>query len=120
TAFGEAVFLSRFRNKNVEIIHVEIPGDPRRAYIHPGLGLRPLHACSCSKAIAAFAETAFQEDILNGPMKAYTQHTKVTKDVLRQEFSDIRSRGYAECVEEGVAENKAGRGEAGWRRYLTR
>ncbi|MGB1250012.1 MAG: IclR family transcriptional regulator [Candidatus Promineifilaceae bacterium] len=100
TAFGEAVFLSRFRNKQVEIIHVEIPADPRRSYFHPGLGRRPMHACSCSKAIAAFAEETFQEEILNGPMRAYTKHTKVTDTALRQEFAAILTRGYAECVEE--------------------
>ena len=36
--FGEAVFLSRFRDKGVEIIHVETPTDPARSFIHPGLG----------------------------------------------------------------------------------
>ncbi|MGB7241701.1 MAG: helix-turn-helix domain-containing protein, partial [Sulfitobacter sp.] len=51
--FNETVFLARFRNSKVEIIHVETPDDPARAYIHPGLGQRPMHACSCSKAIAA-------------------------------------------------------------------
>lgn len=99
-AFGDAVFLSRFRNKSVEIIHVEIPADPRKAYIHPGLGSRPLHACSCSKVIAAFAEKEFQETILQGSMKAYTEHTKVTEGALRREFAAIRARGYAECIEE--------------------
>jgi len=98
--FGEAVFLSRFRNRGVEIVHVETPADPTRAYIHPGLGFRPMHACSCSKAIAAFAEESFREDILNGPMKAYTLHTKITPEALRQEFSTIQAQGYAECVEE--------------------
>jgi IclR family acetate operon transcriptional repressor len=98
--FGEAVFLSRFRNKGVEIIHVETPADPSRAYIHPGLGFRPMHACSCSKAIAAFAEESFRDDILNGPMKAYTDHTKITPGALRREFFEIQAQGYAECVEE--------------------
>ncbi len=98
--FGEAVFLSRFRNKGVEIIHVETPSDPTRAFIHPGLGFRPMHACSCSKAIAAFAEEGFREDILKGPMKVYTEHTKITGDALSEEFSQILERGYAECVEE--------------------
>ena len=100
TVFGDAVFLSRFRNRRVEIVHVEVPADPRRAYVHPGLGSRPMHACSCSKAIAAFAEPDFQEDILQGPMRAYTEHTKVTESALRQEFANIRQRGYAECIEE--------------------
>lgn len=98
--FGEAVFLSRFRNKEVEIIHVETPADPNRSFIHPGLGIRPMHACSCSKAIAAFAEKEFQEEILDGPMRAYTAYTKITREALELEFSEIRNRGYAECVEE--------------------
>jgi DNA-binding IclR family transcriptional regulator len=53
--FGEAMFLSRYRNKGVEIIHVETPGNAARSFVHPGLGFRPMHACSCSKVIAAFA-----------------------------------------------------------------
>lgn len=98
--FGEATFLSRFRNDGVEIIHVETPTDPGRAYMHPGLGFRPMHACSCSKAIAAFAEEDFRQQILNGPMKAYTDHTKTSRSQLAAEFEQIRQRGYAECVEE--------------------
>jgi DNA-binding IclR family transcriptional regulator len=98
--FGEATFLSRFRNQGVEIIHVETPSDPNRAYMHPGLGFRPMHACSCSKAIAAFAEPDFQQSILDGPMKAYTDHTKTTPELLADEFAAIRQHGFAECVEE--------------------
>ncbi|MEM1161640.1 MAG: helix-turn-helix domain-containing protein, partial [Pseudomonadota bacterium] len=97
---GEAVFLSRFRNKGVEIIHVETPSDPTRSFIHPGLGFRPMHACSCSKAIAAFAEDDFREEILTGPMRAYTSHTQISSETLRAEFGEIVTRGYAECVEE--------------------
>ena len=48
---GEAVFLSRFRNRGVEIIHVEVPGDAKRSFVHPGLGFRPMHACSCLSLI---------------------------------------------------------------------
>lgn len=97
---GEAVFLSRFRGEGVEIIHVKTPSDPVRSYIHPGLGFRPMHACSCSKAIAAFAEDAFREAILGGQMRAYTEHTRTNPGTLREEFELIRARGYAECVEE--------------------
>lgn len=98
--FGEAVFLSRFREKGVEIIHVEIPADPRRSFVHPGLGDRPMHACSCSKAIAAFAEESFRTEILSGSMRAYTEHTKTSKRSVEREFATIRRKGYSECVEE--------------------
>ena len=98
--FGEAVFLSRYRNRGVEIIHVEAPGDATRSFVHPGLGYRPMHACSCSKVIAAFAEDDFREDILSGPLRSYTPQTKQDPVALRQEFDAIRMTGFAECVEE--------------------
>ena len=98
--FGEAVFLSRFRDKSVEIIHVETPVDAARSFIHPGLGNRPLHACSCSKAIAAFADQDFQSEILASPLRAYTNQTKTRPEDIEKDFGEIRSRGYAECVEE--------------------
>ena len=98
--FGEAVFLSRFRDKTVEIISVQTPADVARSYIHPGLGNRPLHACSCSKAIAAFADQEFQSEILSSPLRAYTEQTKTEPDDIEHEFSYIRDRGFAECVEE--------------------
>lgn len=98
--FGEAVFLSRFRDRTVEIIHVETPVDAARSFIHPGLGNRPMHACSCSKAIAAFADRAFQSEILSSPLRAYTEQTKTHPGEIEREFAAIRDRGYAECVEE--------------------
>ncbi len=97
---GETVFLSSLREKSVEIIHVETPTDPARSFVHPGMGFRPMHACSCSKAIAAFAEEAFQQEILSGPMRAYTQHTKQRPEELHAEFETILRNGWAECVEE--------------------
>lgn len=98
--FGDAVFLARFRSRQVEIIHVETPDDPAGGFIHPGLGVRPMHACSCSKAIAAFAEESFQEEILNRTLSAYTKYTKSTKARLRAEFARIVEQGYAECHQE--------------------
>jgi DNA-binding IclR family transcriptional regulator len=91
TKFNETTFLSRFRDSKVEIIHVETPDDPSRAFIHPGMGERP---------IAAFADAAFMEKILAGTLKAYTQHTKTTREMLMVEFELIRNQGYADCDQE--------------------
>lgn len=98
--FGEAVFLSKFRDKSVEIIRVETPVNAARSFIHPGLGKRPLHACSCSKVITAFADQAFQDEIVLGPLRAYTERTKTSADAIKRELTTIRKRGYGECVEE--------------------
>ena len=84
----------------MEIIHEETPEDAARSFIHPGLGVRPLHACSCSKAIAAFADPGFQSEVLTNPLCAYTESTKTEPEDIQQDFAHIRDRGFAECVEE--------------------
>lgn len=96
---GACFFLSRLRGRAVEIIHVETP-DNGVSYLHPGLGRRPLHACSCSKAVAAFRPELSSAEALGGPLKAYTEFTVTRVEDLHAEFEVIRQRGYAECVEE--------------------
>lgn len=96
---GVTFFLSRLRGKSVEIIHVETP-DTGVSYLHPGLGKRPLHACSCSKAVAAFMPETFPASDMAGRLKAYTEFTLTTVEDLEAEFETIRRRGFAECVEE--------------------
>lgn len=96
---GAAFFLSRLRGHAVEIIHVETP-DTGVSFLHPGLGRRPLHACSCAKAIAAFSPEFTTTQNLSGRLKAYTEFTLTRIEDLEAELSDIRRRGYAECVEE--------------------
>lgn len=94
-----AFFLSRLRGRSVEIIHVETPEDGV-SYLHPGLGKRPLHACSCSKAIAAFSPNLLGPQDLEGRLKAYTEFTLTRIEDLEAELAVISQRGYAECVEE--------------------
>ena len=94
---GAAFFLSRLRGTSVEIIHVETP-DTGVSYLHPGLGRRPLHACSCSKVIAAFSPEVART--INGRLKAYTENTLTSLEDLEAEFVAIRRDGYGECVEE--------------------
>lgn len=94
---GATFFLSRLRGHAVEIVHVETP-DTGVSFLHPGLGKRPLHACSCSKAVAAFSPQVAKT--VAGRLKAYTEFTLTDHDDLVAEFGLIRQRGYAECVEE--------------------
>lgn len=97
--YGVAFFLSRLRGRSVVIIHVETP-DTNVSYLHPGMGKRPLHACSCSKAIAAFSPDLFSSVALKEGLKAYTERTITRLDDLEAEMESIRHRGFAECVEE--------------------
>ena len=99
TEVGAAFFLSRLRGKSVEIIHVETP-DTGVSFLHPGLGKRPLHACSCSKAVAAFSPDLFTTREMEGQLQAYTEYTLTDPHDLATEFETIRQQGFAECVEE--------------------
>jgi DNA-binding IclR family transcriptional regulator len=97
--YKSTFFLSRLRGKSVEIIHVETP-DNGVSYLHPGLGKRPLHACSCSKAVAAFSTDLYLSCVMEGQLRAYTEFTLTNPHDLKAEFKAIRERGFAECVEE--------------------
>ena len=96
---GVVFFLSRFNGAAVEIIHAEVPATGV-SYLHPGMGARPLHACSCAKAIAAFSSEAGLKKALSSRLKAFTEHTKTALPDLEAEFARIRLAGFAECVEE--------------------
>ncbi len=112
---GTAFFVSRLRGKSVEIIHVETP-DTGVSYLHPGLGKRPLHACSCSKAVAAVSPDLQLTQDVKGRLKAYTEFTLTKVEDLEKEFEVIRARGYAECVEEierGMCSVAAALGDTG-------
>lgn len=97
--FEAAFFLSRLRCNWVEIIHVATP-ETGVSYLHPGVGRRPLHACSCAKAIAAVSPELMSSDLLKGQLKRYTSKTVTNPEDLAAELEAIRAQGYAECVEE--------------------
>lgn len=46
---GETAFLARYRGGRVDLIHTQVPADPSVPYIYPGLGVRPVHACSSDR-----------------------------------------------------------------------
>jgi len=97
---GAAFFLSRARGTGVEIIHVETPSDNKVSYLHPGLGFRPMHACSCAKVVAAYSDQALLRKSLAGNLRAYTEFTHTDASDVEAEFEVIRQQGYAECVQE--------------------
>lgn len=97
---GLTVFLARLRHDRISIIHVEAPRDASIAFIHPGLGDRPIYACSSAKAIVAFADEEARERILQAPLEPSALRKKRTKAEYLEELARIRSAGYAVCDEE--------------------
>ncbi len=97
---GEAAFLSRLRDGAIDLIHVEIPLDASRGFIHPGLGRRPVHACSSAKAIAAYLPESVREKMLTGDNERFNAATITERAAVLEELALTRERGYAVCAEE--------------------
>ena len=102
---GETGFFSRFRGGRVDLIHVETPQDPRSAFIYPGMGERPAHACSSAKVIAAHAPEDIRDDLIGNMPIEYTERTIVRREDILADLQETRQRGYALCdgeIDEGV------------------
>ena len=97
---GEAVFFSRYRDGAIDLIHVEIPRDQTRGFIHPGIGRRPVHACSSAKAIAAYLPQAVRDEMLSGQNERFNAATLTEREAVQAELDATRERGYAVCAEE--------------------
>lgn len=98
--FEETSFLGQFDGSRVRLIDAKTPLDKNRSYIFPGLGERPLHACSSSRAILAFMDPAETARLLPKRLDKLTDRTVVDVDGLRLELEATRRRGYAVCDEE--------------------
>tara|TARA_R110002049_G_scaffold268597_1_gene445325 strand:- start:3424 stop:4230 length:807 start_codon:yes stop_codon:yes gene_type:complete len=102
---GETAFFARYRGGRVDIIAIETPGDPAVSYIYPGLGPRPVHACSSGKAIAAHLAADLQLDLLDAAPVRFTSNTITDAETLQRELKQVRRYGYAVCngeIDEGV------------------
>jgi len=100
TRTGETAFLSRFRDGGIDLIHAEVPSDLSRGFIHPGLGRRPVHACSSAKAIAAYLPESVRRELLSGDNERFNGATLTERQAVLEELEITRSRGYAVCAEE--------------------
>ena len=97
---GESAFLARFRDTSIDLIHVEVPANGTHGFVHPGYGSRPIHACSCAKAIAAYASGEVRERLMSDVAKRYTDATITKREDILNELELTRKRGYALCREE--------------------
>ena len=102
---SETVFFSRYRGGRVDLVYVETPSDPATAFVYPGLGVRPAHACSSAKVIAAFAPTDIRDTLIDQEPEQFTGRTIVTHDDILEDLKKAQERGYAVCdgeMDEGI------------------
>lgn len=108
-------FLLNLQYKTGQTVQFAIPDGPAALYIEKltdeeavpqqsRIGARmPLHGTGLGKAMLAFTDPGFQEDILAKPLRPHTEHTLVDPHQLRLQLEEIRHRGYATSLEEYVA-----------------
>jgi DNA-binding IclR family transcriptional regulator len=103
--YEETVFFARLRENRIEIAGVQTPTDQSQSYIYPGLGERPVHACSSAKAITAFMDAEARDDIYKDPFNQFTTKTIIDRKRLERELKAVRKNGFAVCngeIEDGV------------------
>jgi len=98
--WGETIFMGRLRGVEVELILAEVPRENARAHIYPGLGLRPLHACSSAKAILAFKPMEFVSSLVNEQSTRFTDRTITDLEDVICDLEATRIRGFGLCDEE--------------------
>lgn len=103
--FGETAFLAKLDKGTVESVATVMPAGDRRAYVQPGR-IMPLHAAASAKAIFAFQTGDLLTRALAVERDAFTPKTLTQRKDVLAEFEQVRSSGYASCLDEldpGVA-----------------
>ncbi len=84
-----------------EVIYIEKISSRTLRVPHSRLGGRlPIHATALGKAILAFSDPAFVDEMLSGPLTAKTEKTITDPEMLRRELAAIRESQVAYDVEE--------------------
>lgn len=98
--FGETPFLAKLIGLEVRSVAMVLPKPTDRSYVHPGRVMPPNAAASAKAIIAAQPEEVIDEILSQAPLVKYTSRTCVDIQKLKQQYSRIRSEGYALCVDE--------------------
>jgi len=102
---SEAAFVARLSGTDVELFAVQGPPGQNRSFIHPGIGIRPIHACSSAKCILAHQSGELLSQLLERNLPKFTDATLVERDAIVTQLEAVRRDGFAVCdeeIEEGV------------------
>jgi DNA-binding IclR family transcriptional regulator len=84
-----------------DVVYVDQISGTRSIVTVSWVGRRtPLHCTSNGKVLLAWADEVDRERILTSPLETFTPRTVTEPEALRRELTLIRSRGFAQTVEE--------------------
>jgi DNA-binding IclR family transcriptional regulator len=99
-ASGKSTFAARLQGSAISVFLVEQPETSNETQVVPGFGVRPMNACSSTKAILAYQDKSMLNKILSRPMEAFTPRTITDIGGLQKELVQVRKLGFAVCDEE--------------------
>ncbi|WP_225029668.1 IclR family transcriptional regulator [Xinfangfangia pollutisoli] len=94
---GAASFAARLVQGQVDLFATATPENPGLSHVFPGIGIRPVHACSSAKALVAFQPDSLRRALLAAPRERFTGQTLTGDADLTAEHARIRRDGYAVC-----------------------
>jgi DNA-binding IclR family transcriptional regulator len=84
-----------------DVVYVDQISGSRSIVTVSWVGRRtPMHATSNGKVLLAFAEETDRDRVLAEPLETFTEHTITDPAELRHELDAVRTRGYAQAIEE--------------------
>ena len=98
--FGETAFLAKLVGLEVISIATAVPKSSERSYVNPGR-VMPSNAAASAKAIMAYQSSDLLKAVFaHQPMVRYTPNTCVDIRQLKRQFAQVRSQGFALCIDE--------------------
>ena len=98
--FGETAFLAKLVGVEVVSVAMVVPSPSARSYVNPGR-IMPPNAAASAKAIMAYQpEEILKPVFAHQSLVRYTPNTCVDVRQLKRQFAQIRSQGFAQCVDE--------------------
>lgn len=91
---GETVNLSVWDGRQAISVYQALGTNAITHYAAPGQS-NPAHCTASGKLLLAFAAASEIDEILSSPLQQFTEHTRTSPVVLRQELQKIRAEGLA-------------------------
>jgi DNA-binding IclR family transcriptional regulator len=101
TRVEEAVRMGVPHGDGVLVVHHVFRPDASLQILEVG-ALLPLHATALGKAVLAYLDTEYVDDLVRGGLPKLTGHSHVSAAAVKRELARVREQGYAVEREEAI------------------
>jgi DNA-binding IclR family transcriptional regulator len=98
--YGETAFLAKLVGFEVASVAMAVPKPTARSYVNPGRVMPPNAAASAKAIMAHQSDDILKLVFARQRLVRYTPNTCVDLRQLKRQFAQIRSQGFALCIDE--------------------